>query len=126
MAKNDAKNSLLDKEKRIKAEISKYNKILKEQGIDEDRKKAVEKLVQNVAFMAVTLEDLQAVVNEKGCTEEYQNGATQFGVKEATEIKVYNSLIRNYNMSMKQLLDQLPQAKEPEKDDGFDSFVNGK
>lgn len=69
----------------------------------------------------------KAEINKKGCTEKYQNGAEQYGIKEATEIKVYNSLIRNYNMSMKQVLDQLPANKKDDEDeDDFDGFAKSK
>ena len=115
--------AILDKDKRIKKEIAKYKKIFKD--VDEDRKKAVEKLIENVAFMATTLEDLQDSINEKGCIEEYQNGENQYGYKESSEIKVYNSLIRNYNTSVKQLLDQLPE-NAPIQTDDFDDFIRKK
>lgn len=113
----------LTKEKKIKKELAKLKKILAD--IDEDRKKAVEKLIGNVAFMAVTLDELQDAINEKGCIEEYQNGNNQFGYKESSEIKVYNSLIKNYTTSMKQLLDQLP-VNIPLPEDGFDKFIRKK
>lgn len=109
------------KDKRIKKEITKFNKIFKE--LDEDRKKAVEKLIANAAFMAITLEDLQEKINEKGCIEEYKNGANQCGYKESSEIKVYNSLIKNYNTTVKQLLDQLPKNDKNLQDD-FDVFLS--
>lgn len=110
----------LEKDKRIKKEINKLKKILKT--LDEDRKKAVEKLIENVAFMAATLEDLQVAINAKGCIEEYKNGENQSGFKESSEIKVYNSLIKNYNTSIKQLLDQLPDNAPPLEDD-FEQFL---
>jgi len=110
----------LAKEKRIKKEIAKYNKIFKD--LDEDRKKAVQKLIENVAFMAITLEDLQQSINEKGFVEAYQNGNNQHGYKESSAVKVYNSMIKNYNTSIKQLLDQMPEHK-PVREDDFDVFL---
>lgn len=110
----------LDKNKRIKKEIQKYRKIFRD--IDEDRKKAVEKLIENVAFMTATLEDLQEEINENGYIEEYQNGEFQCGYKESAAVKVYNSLIRNYNTSIKQILDQLPDTA-PANTDDFDEFL---
>ena len=114
----------LDKNKRIKKEITKLNKIFKD--IEEDRKKAVQKLIENVAFMAATLEDLQNEINEKGFIETYKNGENQFGTKESSAIKIYNSLIRNYNVSLKQLLDQLPDDNLQPQADDFDEFLKQK
>lgn len=109
-----------NKDKRIKKEISKFKKILK--NLDEDKKKILEKLIENVAFMAVTLEELQEQIKEKGCIEKYKNGENQYGYKESTESKVYNSTIKNYNTCIRQLLDQLPKNEKPPEDD-FGTFL---
>lgn len=119
----------LMKDKRIKKEILKYKKILA--NVEPERKKAVEKLIENAAFMAATLDDLQAEINENGCIEKYKNGENQYGYKESTAFKAYNSLIKNYNVTVKQLLDQLPEEIIPSSGgggngDGFDQFVRKK
>lgn len=106
--------NITEKKERIKAEITKLNKICKE--IDKDKKRVVQKLIENVAFMAVSLEDLQQQINSKGFVEVYQNGANQSGFKECTEIKIYNALIKNYNASLKQLIDMLPEQTEQKQD----------
>lgn len=113
----------IEKEKRIKKEIAKYNKIFRV--LDEERKKAVQKLIENVAFMAITLEDLQQSINEKGFVESYQNGNNQHGYKESSAVRVYNSMIKNYNTSIKQILDQMPE-NETVKEDEFDKFLDKK
>lgn len=43
----------------------------------------VEPLIQNAAFMKITLDDLQKSINADGCSEEYMNGANQYGKKPA-------------------------------------------
>ena len=65
------------KEQRIKAEISKINKVFKE--LDENKKKIVTPLIQKAAFMHVELEELQKTIEVEGCVDEYQNGANQWG-----------------------------------------------
>lgn len=110
-----------NKDKRIKKEISKFRKIFK--NLDEDKKKILEKLIENVAFMSVTLEDLQESIKEKGCIEEYKNGENQFGYKESTESKVYNSTIKNYNTCIRQLIDQLPKNENTPPEDDFGAFL---
>ena len=69
-----------------------------------------EKLIENAAFMAVSLTDLQRIINEKGYTEEYQNGENQFGTKKSSEVDIYNTMVKNFNATMKQLIDMLPES----------------
>lgn len=115
-----------NKEQRIKKELNRIKKIFK--NLDEDKKKISESLMKNAAFMAITLEDLQAEINEKGCTEEYQNGQNQHGIKESTASKVYNSMIKNYTSCIKQLIDLLPKtdnaATDTVEDAAFAKLLN--
>lgn len=119
---SDSRN--IEKEKRIEREIRRLNNLLKDLG--EDKKKAVSSLIKNAAFMSVTLEDLQEEINENGVTEEYRNGANQFGVKKSSAVEVYNTMIKNHVQVMKQLTDLLPKEPPDPTDDGFDNFVENK
>ena len=110
---------LSTKEKRIKKELAKYKRVLK--NLEKDKKKIAENLMQNAAFMAVTLEDLQVIINEEGCVEEYQNGANQSGKKESTASQAYNKIIKNYMAALKQMCDLMPQ-EEPKDDAESETF----
>ncbi|MEN1934206.1 hypothetical protein AAIE21_01055 [Paenibacillus sp. 102] len=79
-------NKDLEKEKRIKREMTRLNSLLK--NLEPKKKRAVSSLIKNAAFMAVTLEDLQEEINKNGTTEHYQNGANQFGVKKSSAVEV--------------------------------------
>jgi hypothetical protein len=115
----------LTKEERIKREIRRLNKIYKE--MDPDSKKAIKSLIENAAFMAVTLEDLQETINREGVISEYQNGANQWGTKKSPEVEVYNTMIKHYMAIIKQLTDLLPKESEVvEVDDGFEDFINSR
>lgn len=114
----------LTKQEKIIEEIKRISAIFAK--IDGKTKSAVKSLIGNAAFMAVTLQDLQDVINTKGVVEEYRNGATQFGVKKSSEVEVYNTMIKNYSSVMKQLTDLLPKpdpGKIPSENDGFDAFL---
>ena len=85
--------------------------------------------MDEAAFMAASLYELRKIINEKGYTEEYQNGANQKGIKKCSEVEIYNTMIKNYSAIIKQLTDLLPKEQEknaPPKDDGFEGFVNGR
>lgn len=122
------KNSRYDeiaKQEEIKKEIKKINKLFKD--MDPQVKKSVQSVVENAAFMAVTLRDLQTYLNKEGLTCEYQNGENQFGTKKAPEVDIYNTMIKNFISAMKQLTDILPKGVGDKiKDDGFDDFVSGR
>ena len=90
-------------------------------------KKVVDPLLREAAFMAASLYELRQIINEKGYTEAYQNGANQKGIKKSSEVEIYNTMIKNYSAIMKQLTDLLPKDDlKKSDDDGFDDFVQGR
>ena len=82
------------------------------EGMPENKKAIISPLIQNAAFMKVTLESLQERINSEGVTEIYQNGANQCGVKQSATLQSYNSLIKNYAGAIKTLSQFLPQEKD--------------
>lgn len=121
---NKKTNKDISKEERINKEIRRLKRIFKK--MDDDTKKVTQSLVENAAFMAVTLEDLQETINREGVVSEYQNGANQWGTKKSPEVEVYNTMIKHYMSIVKQLTDLLPDAEVVEIDDGFEDFVNSR
>jgi hypoxanthine-guanine phosphoribosyltransferase len=115
---------VLVQQERIKSEIKNLNKLFNK--MDNKTKKAVHTLIENAAFMSVQLEDLQDHMNENGVISEYQNGENQWGTKKSPEAEVYNSMIKNHMLVMKQLTDLLPKSLPEPKDDGFEKFVDSK
>ena len=100
----------ITKETRINEELERLNGFFI--SIDGNQRAAVTPLIQNAAFMKVTLEDLQAAINADGTTDEYQNGANQYGVKQSAKLQAYNSLIKNYANVIKTLAQLLPPEKK--------------
>ena len=78
-------------------------------------------LMDKVVFMESELKKLQDILRDKGWTETYQNGATQFGIKKSSEADVYNALIKNYTSALKQLEDLVPEDVAESK---LDRFLN--
>lgn len=111
------------KDEIAKAEKRKLIGICKK--IDKKTQKAVESLVEEASFMAASLYELRELIDEKGYTEEYQNGANQKGVKKCSEVEIYNTMIKNYASVVKQLTDLIPKEMKTvgEVDDGFEEFV---
>ncbi len=101
----------LSKEKRICEEFERISSFFEE--LRECEKAVVFPLIQNSAFMRVTLDDLQEIIAEQGCVEAYQNGEHQHGLKQSAALQSYNALIKNYTAVVKKLFDLLPPEKRP-------------
>ncbi len=110
------KEQLENKKKKIKQQKNKLTKIFKQ--LDRNTLSLVQNLINEVAFMSVTLEENRAYIEEHGVKELYMNGKGQFGYKESVESKNYNAMIKNYTNVVKQLVDFLP--KDEKKNAGED------
>lgn len=105
------------REQRINAEKNRLNRILKatrqKNGQEPPPKiKAAKGLIENAAFMAIHLQDLQMDLNEHGCVEEYRNGENQYGMKKSAAADMYTTMYKNYITTIKQLADLAPENVE--------------
>ena len=82
--------ALIDKNKTVSKEINRLKKLFKD--LDENKKKLAKNLIENAAFMSITLEDLKKDIIKYGVKETYVNGKDQFGFKESVESKTYNTM----------------------------------
>ena len=69
-------------------------------------------LIDRAAFITVSLQDLEEMLNETGWVEYYQNGENQSGIKKAAAADVHISLTKNLNAIIKQLLELVPPAQK--------------
>jgi len=97
----------LTKEEKIKKEVLRLNKVFK--SLDKNKLAAVQSLIKIAAFMAVTLDELQETINCEGYTQEYKNGANQYGIKQSAEVDMHIAMTRNHTTIIKQLADIAPQ-----------------
>lgn len=77
-------------------------------------------LLENAAFMRVTLDNLQAEIRASGAVDEYQNGENQHGLKIGASIQAYNQLMKTYHNLMDKLLARLP--RDTVQADALDDF----
>ena len=96
------------KEKRIEEEYQRLSALF--HAADTNDIAVLDPLFRNCAFMRVTLDDLQKVINEEGAVEHYQNGENQYGQKQSAALQSYNSLTKRYNEINKTLRAYLPTA----------------
>ena len=93
-----------DDKERLK-DVRKLKKILKL--VPQDRKDVAEKLVVEISFMAETLADLRAYIQEKGTVDHFKQGKQEF-LRESPALKAYNTTIQRYSLLYRQLTDLLP------------------
>lgn len=107
-------------ETRVKKVYDKYKKIFK--AIGQDKLAINDDLLVNIAFMVVTLEDLQKEVHEKGVVEHFIQGKQNF-LREQPALKAYNTTIKNFNSSMKILNDLMPNGEKVQEGENLLQFM---
>ena len=113
------------REKRIKSEMTKLNRLLKE--MPKDRARAAEGLARRIAFMTITLEDLESDINEFGTIEPFSQTENIVYDRERPAARIYNSVVRNYASACKQFLDFLPDTDQTKKaEDELMEFIKRK
>ena len=100
-------------ETRIKREKKRLAGIFKD--LEPNKLKTCQALIDRAAFITVSLQDIEAQLNETGWTEYYQNGQQQSGWKKSAAADVHISLTKNLNAIVKQLLDLVPPAQKDSK-----------
>ena len=100
----------IERNNRISAEFQRISIYFED--LAENQKRIVMPLIQNAAFMRVTLDDLQKIIAEQGPVEAYQNGRNQHGVKQSAALQSYNALVKNYASIIKSLNGYLPPMKK--------------
>lgn len=100
----------MDKEKAIKKEKAKLKKIFA--NIPSSKKNLCEKLIDNAAYMAATLEELQEKINMDGVILEAKNGNGFVITQEHPAQKSYTALVAKYTTIINQLSALLPDTKQ--------------
>lgn len=105
------------KDKRISAEMKKFKEIFKD--IPDNKKELVEGLIQNAAFMRVTMLELQENIKNEGATLESMTGNGFIVIKENPASKIYTTMVSRYAVVIQQLQKLLP-SDEVQTDEFFD------
>lgn len=111
----------LDKEKNIKQEINRIKKLYKD--FPKEKSKVLEGLINESAFIKISLEELRDNLLKNGFTEVFEQGEQRFN-RERPEVKIYTTFIQRYSNVMKQLIDLLPVEVKKEEADELLAFLN--
>ena len=110
-----------EKAKKIENELTRLRKVFAD--IPEDKQRIADGLMQEAAFMRVTLEETREIIDREGVIERFEQGAQKF-LREHPATKVYASLINRYSAVVKQLIDLLPDGeKSKDEADELMAFV---
>ncbi|WP_099329895.1 hypothetical protein [Clostridium paraputrificum] len=110
----------LEKEKKIKQEVNRIKKLYKD--FEKDKSKVLEGLINEAAFMKLSLEELRNDLIKNGFTELFEQGDQSF-YRERPEVKVYTNFMQKYSVVMKQLIDLLPIEIKKEEADALMEFM---
>lgn len=114
----------ITKQTRIKREYERLAKIYSD--LDEDQMQSIDGLIKRAAYMRVTLEDYEEDLDERGYVEMFtQSEKTPPYERERPVARLYNSMNRNYQTIVKQLLDALPDTSSSSAGEEIMKFVSG-
>lgn len=111
--KNKEKKELKERQLEI------FNKLF--ENVKENQKALVQGLIEQACFMYVQLKELNEIIEKKGVVDNFKQGKQQF-MREQPAAKTYVSMIKNYNVTIKQLSEFLPPGNSIPMDDEFERF----
>jgi len=112
----------VSREDRIKKEFARLRRLLK--NVPKDKLSAATGIIQRAAFMAITLEDLEADINENGTVESFMQGDYEYD-RQRPAAQLYNTTVKNYTATCKQLTDLIPAGGAPpsKEKDAFEQIL---
>lgn len=117
-----ARKKVLTKEQKIEAEVKRLTHIFK--NADSKKLDTVKGLIDECAFMRITLGELRAAIDQNGTIDEMPQGEYSI-IRESPYVKTYHTMVQRYTTASEKLLGLLPKDERPLSDnDGFDSFTN--
>ena len=114
----------LEREARFEKELARLRKALAE--LNPDNAKLLDGLVNDAAFMAVTLEEARLMIRRDGIIEEYQNGANQCGRKKSSAVEVYDKMVNTQMKLVKQICEGMSQSAGSAAEDIMQFALGGK
>lgn len=98
-------SSIKNQDERILAEVQRLNDILK--NIHESKRAIAKELIKNIAFMSVTLQDLQQLIKSQGPIVNFEQGSQRMLVENPAQ-KSYNTMVARFTAATKQLFELMP------------------
>ena len=113
----------MERKKYINKKVKELSKHIDK--LDETKQNVAKDIIDNLAFQMCALSELRELIVEGGFTEMYQNGANQYGTKQASNVATYNKLMVTYNQTTKLFVSLFAKedGTELKKDLEFGQFI---
>jgi hypothetical protein len=108
-------------DQRIKKELQRLKKILVK--VPDEKKQLANNVARRIAFMQITLEDLERDILENGYSEMFSQQKEIVYERERPAVRIYNSTIKNYAAACKQLVDLIPASQLADEKDELMAVV---
>ncbi len=119
-----SKSKIKGKDRLVNNEIARLTRLFKD--IESNRRLTAKGLIEEAAFMKITLQELKKEIDKEGPIDEMQQGDYSI-LREHPALKAYNTMVQRYTNIINQLTNLHPKEEiKKEVDDGFDDFVNRK
>lgn len=110
----------LSKDARKKKEQRRIARLFK--NLPNDRREVTKKLIDRAAYMTVSLEDMEEIINTDGLVIEMPQG--DYSICRAHPLLAsYNAMIKNFNSTIKQLAEALPPVEAEQAGQALMHFV---
>lgn len=110
-----------DKDRLVKNEITRLTNLFKE--IDKNKRLTAKGLIEEAAYMKITLQELKVEIDKHGPIDEMPQGEYSI-LREHPALKSYNTMVQRYTNIINQLTNLHPKEEvKKEESDGFDEFV---
>ena len=94
---------------RAEEEQKRIAELLNEVGISDKKRKLLEPIIVNTAWMKAKLDDAREAIKNSNIVIAYDNGGNQKGIRINPLFTGYENLWRSYMAGMGKILDSLPQ-----------------
>jgi hypothetical protein len=108
-------------EARIKKEMQRLKKLLTK--VPDDKKQMAGNVAKRIAFMQITLEDLETDILTNGYSEMFSQQKDIVYERERPAVRIYNTTIKNYAAACKQLVDLIPESTASQEKDELMAVV---
>ena len=119
-----SKKKEVTKDRLVNNEISRLTNLFKD--IDSNRKLTAKGLIEEAAYMRITLQELKVEIDKSGPIDEMPQGDYSI-LREHPALKAYNTMVQRYTNIIDKLTNLHPkEVKVVEEDDGFADFINSR
>jgi hypothetical protein len=122
--KDMSKKKEIGKDTLVNREIARLTNLFKD--IDSNRRLTAKGLIEEAAYMRITLQELKVEIDKHGPIDEMSQGDYSI-LREHPALKSYNTMVQRYTNIIDKLTNLHPKEEmKKEVDDGFDLFVASK